>query len=454
MRTCDDDKGTATCRFGGQAWRRVDYASIEHARDDIGYLCVSYAWGPARVAHPFDAGQDVSARALLAVPTAARACLQPQEGLWVDSLCLPSDGPAREASLLRMGEIYGGARMVVVVLSAECAPLLAWFADRGASPLSLNSLEPLAHDTWITRAWTYQEVANSARLCFVAEGHPEVRVEGQPFLERLGHAIAEEFPARGVSTEFIRARYPLLDRYTELLLDWMITDFPERNAYRVLIGMSGRAAERPDDVYAAMLGAIDSPGEGTNSDDDPAERFMRHCESRGDYSFIATTGPRASSPHWRPQPGPLPVVLPWHVYGKGLNGTTSSEGLALRELVLLPRGALLPATLEAIAPWLSKRTDLDADGMALTTRCRLRLEAMGYAGRSAPVTLEAGVFFGHGDEEVAEDDLIAACIGLRWTAGALGLRLRRVDDGTYRLRDVGVIVGHVPLRGGTMTLES
>ena len=139
------------------------------------YICISYAWGDNSITNPvFDGPHLMSARTIGVLQTALHA-LPDAAAIWIYSFCLPPRGdPSRTNSLDRMGDIYEKASKVVVLSEESCSFLklakvgIPSQADMTHTP----ALEALEKDTWVTRAWTYQEITNSNDWSFVTEGHP------------------------------------------------------------------------------------------------------------------------------------------------------------------------------------------------------------------------------------------------------------------------------------------
>jgi len=157
---------SASIELGRKRWVLTDAAPIPNPPDCPSFVCVSYAWGSGRVAHPSEPNRFISDRTVPAMEAAVLAS-HPQ-ALWVDSFCVPSGGPVRSACLMRMGRIYSAASQVVVVLSKGCGEVLAEIATNRR--VTEDQLATLEQDAWVSRAWTYQEAANCRKLVFAAEG--------------------------------------------------------------------------------------------------------------------------------------------------------------------------------------------------------------------------------------------------------------------------------------------
>jgi hypothetical protein len=437
--------GERTVNLGGRPWVVRSFDRVPTKENAPAYACVSYAWGAARTPDPLATGQTISARAIPAAETAIEA-LKP-EALWLDAFCVPNEQPARRECLRNMGAIYAAAAEVVCVLSPACAPLVQELHKRTIDPIALLSLET---DDWVSRVWTYQEMANSRKLLFVAEGTGGPAVGGDNFFSDLMGAIETVRKAEGLDAFEMRARHPRLDSFEELIGDWYMGGYLERTGFQAVSAMDRRTAERPDDYFEALLGVIgaaqhDAPGIG------PAEQFMRLCEMKGDFSFVYCVAPRSTEAGrcWRPLPGRLSAVLSWHSYGDGQPGVLAASHLDLHNVSLMRRGTISAQARTHIEEWwrggrpeLPPPADLAAAALVL-------LRKAGFTGTGGCIELEGGYFFPQ--TLAANTDLVAVATGVQWAHGAPGLLLEG-GDSLMHLRDVGVFVGPVPERGATISL--
>ena len=323
--------------LGGRPWVVRSFDQVPDKEIAPAYTCVSYAWGNGRTPHPLDARRTISERAVPAA-SAAIAALEPQ-ALWLDALCVPDEGPARRDCLRQMGAIYAAATEVVCVLSPACADLLRELhSNRSVAPATFLALET---DDWVSRVWTYQEMANSRKLLFVAEGAGGPAVGGDNFFSDLGGAIEGVKKAEGIDSFEMRARHPRLDAFEELIGDWYTGSYLERSAFQAVSAMDRRTSERPEDYFEALLGVIGAAQHDTPSLD-PAEQFIRLCEMKGDFSFVYCVAPRSRAPGrcWRPLPTRLSAVLSWHSYGDGQSGVLTPRHLDLHNLCCMRRGRI------------------------------------------------------------------------------------------------------------------
>lgn len=153
--------------LGGKQWTVVDQNDVRSPTEAPAYVCVSYVWGADRVPNPFDADRPMSSRAIPALEVTI-AALDP-DAIWLDSVCVPSQEPVRTMCLRSMGAIYAAAKDVVAVLSIPSSRLLDEIRRTGR--VDRQTLLTLEHDEWVSRAWTYQEIANSQAFEFLSEGH-------------------------------------------------------------------------------------------------------------------------------------------------------------------------------------------------------------------------------------------------------------------------------------------
>jgi hypothetical protein len=107
------------------------------------------------------------------------------------------------------GKIYGSASQVAAVLSKSCSIVLEQIQATGrVEPASLLVLE---NDDWVTRAWTYQELANSRKTLFVAEGGSAVSVGLEQFFDEFGFVLSAYKKVHGLDALKMRAVHPRFD---------------------------------------------------------------------------------------------------------------------------------------------------------------------------------------------------------------------------------------------------
>ena len=437
--------------LGGVRWVPTEYTRIPDAAQAPEYTCISYSWGRGRTAHPLRAGQTMSDRAMPALEAAIEA-LRPA-AIWLDALCVPLDDPARAACLRSMGAIYGAASQVVAVLSKPSSAVLDEISTTaGLQPQTLLLLE---NDEWVTRAWTYQEIVNSRRIDFIAEGGPAAPVAGDQLLNVVGQAIDAYKKARGFDAFRMRALYPRLDSLEDLIADYLTAGYLERSAYQAMSAMDRRFAEQAEDHFHALLGAITAEPLDTQNDAvlHPAECFMRVCEAKGDYSFIYSNAPRSAvaGRRWRPVAGRLPAVFPWHSYGDGQTGALYPTHLRLDAMARLHIGAVDADAAQLVDEWLHS-DNASASHAKVTEAVLERLRSGGFTGCGEYLQFEDGYFFPQSALPRDEEPVVVVATGVKWVHGAPALLLAATATNVHDFRDVGVFVGRVPQDGAPVNV--
>jgi len=443
----------ATIQLGGRTWTLIDVRATESDRSPVPYVCVSYAHGKQRSPHPFDHRQQISSAVLPAIEAALAT--EAVQALWVDAFSVPFDEDARAICLRQMGSIYGCASKVIVVLGKDWADALVQ-ARQGRLDASL--LRQLESDAWVSRAWTYQEMANAAQIEFVAEGAPGVYLKAHLLLNALGNTIAGLKKSGALDLFSIRNEYPNLDRFEDLVSGWMGGDYLEGNVYQIMAGMHGRHADpqHPDDVFNAILGAIAPEWEAPAADLglSAAERFMRVCERKPDFSFIFAAGERSREPgrRWRPILSDRPaVIFPWHCQGPPLQGRLREDALDLDQMWRPEAGSLSWELTAAVRRFSWAKTVREAGELP-----RVVLDALrkgDYAGSGDYMELRNGLFFSRAPLPKRSDLLVAVAVGLKLLFGAPALLLAPADaTGRHEVQDVGVYFGIMPDSGETLRL--
>ncbi len=438
--------GGHAVELGGVWWVPTEYTTITNAAQAPPYTCISYSWGRGRTAHPLQAGHTMSDRAMPALEAAIRALRPP--AIWLDALCVPLDEPARAACLRSMGAIYGAAAQVVAVFSAQTSAVLDEISS--TARLQPQTLLLLENDEWVTRAWTYQEIVNSKRIDFIAEGGRVAPVAGDQLLNVVGQAIDAFKKAQGFDAFRMRALYPRLDSLEDLIADYLTAGYLERSAYQAMSAMDRRFAQQADDQFHALLGAITA--EPLDGQDDsrlhPAECFMRVCEAKGDFSFIFCNAPRSAvvGRRWRPVAGPIPAVFPWHSYGDGQTGALHPTHLQLDGMGRLHAGAV-DADAAKLVDWWLQRDSASASSAGVTEALLERLRSGGFTGCGECLQFEAGYVFPQSPLRPDEEPVVVVATGVKWVQGAPALLLRATGTDVYDFRDVGVFVGRVPKDG-------
>ncbi len=460
--------------LAGSRWIMRDY---DQPLDAPPYSCISYAWQDGRVDHAFDAGQRMSARtvpALEATIAATRsvdawsksvqfsykgdaaeekagrdAAMEAAQALWIDALCVPFDEPARSSALRDMGQIFGSAHQVIVVLSDRCAKVLGCIGrDDAIDDPTLLTLEV---ESWTRRAWTYQEAVNSRVLYFLAEGQEDLIVSGQDFLQRVEDGI-DAYKSRHAlgSLAWLEAN-PGLNGLEVLLADYRIAEYSDRSAYQVMSAIGKRTSERPEDYFYAMLGSISSAPPFADQDAavSPAEHFLRLCEAKGDFSFIYCRAARSTAPGrgWCPGAGDFsPVVGGLNIFGKGEAGTVYPGHIQLDEMHFPLRGAISAQGLK-LASIFSGLAGAELAPASVASGVLRKLLALGFTGCGEYLEFETGFFFPQNASSCSDDVSVAVSCGINWVRGGPGIVLRPNGSDPGLFVDVGAFVGVSPKTG-------
>jgi hypothetical protein len=199
----------------GVRWMVTPYTRLPEAGSAPPFTAISYSWGADTVESSFEGGRTVSSRSLPVLEAVLRT-LKP-EALWLDAFCLPPHDPERSACLRRLGALYALATQSAAVLSAPCGPVLAHIHD--TQSIQESMLRTLEQDAWVTRAWTYQELANCQTFQLLAEG-AGVAIPAEQFLDALGHALLqlkkEDRTRGGIRVRGLRN----VESLEEVLADW------------------------------------------------------------------------------------------------------------------------------------------------------------------------------------------------------------------------------------------
>ena len=439
----------SSIEVAGQRWQLVDRGAVPSPTEAPSYICVSYSWGAGRTKNPFDPSQPMAARTRPALETAI-ATLRPA-AVWVDAICVPSQEPARSRCLQSMGAIYAAATGVLAVLSPSPSNRIVLDAV-GQELLSADHLHYLEADDWVSRAWTYQEIVNSRIMSFTIEGQRTAPLAGAMLLNGIGETIRKHQQAAQLDAYEFRERHPRLDAWETAIADWRTADYAERSAYRVMTALIDRKAERADDHFYAMVGAISTArSDPSKADQSPAEYFMRVCEEKGDFSFIYSTAPRASG-SWRPMPGPLPPIISWTSDGERQTGKLNATSLQLLNMASLASGGLDESPRKFIRTWL-QRTVLRPLPTDMAGAVGETLRRAGFDGCGEYVETTDGYFFPQKPLGRASDCRVFAAADISFRFGAPGLLVDPAGAGTAKFRDVGVFVGEVPKNRQTIEIE-
>ena len=449
----------STLSLSGKQWHLQTFT--EHGsrwtplRD---YICVSYIWGSGREPNTFlDEPKEISTNTIPALSAAMSNtdC----KAYWIDAFCIPpkSEDIARRATLESMGYIYSKAVEVRAALSAKSFTAVQDLScnDR----IDDSSLDILNKDEWVKSVWTYQEVVNSQSISFVCPKAPGVVVSGSQFLNHLGFSLGKYKQQCGLSTFDIRQRFPSLDALDDLIADWQIADYGERSALQVMSNMDRREWREGEDknYFYSMIGAVtkdpcERPVE-KETGPDLAELFMDVCKRKKDFSFIFSSAPRSdvTGQRWRPRPGLLTSIVPWHSWGDAQPGKFDEHGFLWLERVLSLQessSSLSAGARQFIAEWLRREQLVDADDDEFVSRSHETLVRMGFTGSAGAIKVGDGLFFPQSTPPPGSTVSIIVSTTICWVFGAPGMARVVAEDKIPRYIP-GVFVGDVGKRTGS-----
>jgi hypothetical protein len=393
-----------------------------------------------------------------------------------------------------MGDIYSAARKVVVVLSKESGEFLKLAKKGIKGRANLNHallLKDLDKDPWVTRSWTYQEIANSKSWLFVAEGNgEETAVDGTSLLDALGNAeIAYRREYKGEDT-VVRLDLPNISSFEDVLAECIVGDPLDKSALQIMSNVHRRIQERDEDYFNAMVGAVvqsdkrnsirmdwekimESPlmeelehqflfkeavKHGTNEKivdaimkplkvAFAANLFMQGCETKGDYSFIYTTAERSKleGQSWRPVVEDLKPICSWHSWGISQPGEIKNGQLELQKMLFLKMGTLNEAAQRFISTWV-RRLYPGASAPASIESVQKCLRVVGFSSENLQaLELGSGYFFPqrHWSDEGIVKVFVSSVICWVFGSPAVLVCQESESDDIYRFLCVGVFVGNV-----------
>ncbi|MBI1890267.1 MAG: HET domain-containing protein [Burkholderiales bacterium] len=449
--------GAAFLELCGKRWVLAEFEKIS---DAPAYMCLSYAWGDGKSPHVFESGRTMSDRTIPVLETAINAVQFPNclsdaltalarqkdsyseklagtiagsKAIWIDALCVPHQEPERGACLRNMGAIYRSASHVIAVVSNKCSAV--FHKIRGKQNLDYDDLIAAERDTWVTRAWTYQEIAASQLMLFAAEGDPTVMVSHLDYLGALVDAVTDYGDANGIKRNQLADHFPMLDKVQELLAELQIDDRP---AFQVISAMNHRYAERDEDKVYAMLGAltVEPPDNAAYLSARPAELFLNVCVAMGDFSFIFCAGPRSELPgrRWLPIGERLtPVVSGLLAFGSGLAGCIKESHLQMNDMCVMKPGPNY--VLAAIGNF---------TGISFGAEILNYLRQKGFTGSGDCLPLEHGYFFSQQPFKRSKEHIVVISNGVSFTQGAPAMLLRSNGTDINEFCDVGVFIGRCP----------
>lgn len=481
----------------GRLWRVTGPHSPEQIKN-LKFHCISYVWGSGIEGDGafFDCKRPVSDKTRPALEAAIKAAeslrredTRPQigkvEAFWIDALCIPQlEGDARQATLERyvdyypvvanwltyrsMGYIYSSAVAVIIVLQGPIWNVIETAASgRSPAPFPLSELQLLEQDKWISRVWTYQELVNGADTYFTTT-NPDVRtpvVQVQRFLNCVGASLNKWKKENEQGEMGVLENFHYLSILEEALGDILMSGYLERTALSVLsnVGLRDLDAKFPENRLLACLGALTkeaSWGTASHSLENLADKLMKVCEARNDYSFIYTSDEKSDDPglRWRPStkqrppngPAHLRPIINWHSSTPefGLTGLTQDthrdeHGFWLDNMVQLRFSASVGQKAVAeLERYLFSSTDSGNPHFIhigiIKPRIGQNLEwseelfkflvKIGFTGCPEPQICEMVLFYSQRDIRGLEEVEIFAAASIVWKFGNPGL-VRWKEDG-------------------------
>lgn len=442
-------------------WVLAEFASISDAPP---YTCISYSWGKGRTENMLEDGQLMSDRTIPVIEAMVKASQSPEQwanalneanslpealeasqAIWIDALCVPSRDPARAACLRSMGAIYSSATQVVAVLPESCSELLHQISD--TRHMNAEGLFLLNADDWITRAWTYQEIANSKNTFFIAQGDGSVLIPEIDFLNVILTDTTDYAETKNIDKSELALQFPRLESLQEMFAEHHLAAFQPQSVYQVISAMHKRDSERENDRIYAMIGVVtDLPS--YRPDDvslHPAEYFMQLCEAKDDYSFIYSAAPRSEVPGrgWRPLAGQIPPVLSGLLAsGSGQRGYLKATHLQMDNMCRMKPGTLNSDGTKAISYFLeSCNIDLSSPSDIIAGAILKQLRQKGFSGCGEYLVLENGYFFPQSSLNRSDDIFVVTSHDVLWLSGGPGLLLRSNGTDINQFCDVGVFIG-------------
>ena len=352
----------------GRHWRLTDPIDITHDELIPSYVCISYVWGPNRLPNSYIKAGAISDQTIPALATAIRSTNL--RAFWTDFFCVPTKQPQRQATLEGMGFIFSRAAQVIAVLSQPSFNALEQMSKQDT--IDEDSLDILEQDEWIRSVWTYQEVVNGRHLVFACGNNPGT-IDFAKCLNCVGYTFQLYKKKYNLDAFDIRQRYPGLDALEDLIADYLTADYTLRSALQVMSNMDRRSYKVPENHFYSMIGAIThTPPSWAAADSftSLASTFMAVCESKNDYSFIYSSAPRAAKPPWRPEPGFIPSILPWHLEGEAQRGYHDPQGFWLEDMLpLSPNATINDAGKQVISTWLSLPEVIQQSTSTLAAHC-------------------------------------------------------------------------------------
>ncbi|KAF4620142.1 hypothetical protein G7Y89_g14678 [Cudoniella acicularis] len=463
-------------------WWRVTGPHAFPDPDHLKFHCISYAWGPGKAdkGSLFNCKIEISDQTKPALEAAIRAAsaVSAESGeaaikaFWIDAICIPQlQSPERLKTLESMGFIYSAAASTIVILQDYTWGVIKAVGDSWR-PMTSEEMQIVEQDGWASRVWTYQELVNSVNTYFTAispTGRGQFVSAGR-LLDCVGISLRKWQQAKDFGISQTLITFPNLNHLSDSLLDWRLAGMIDRSILGVLSNMNSRNfdPDYPGNRILACMGAISqdvSWGPESSTLAERAEKLMRMCEAKGDYSFIYTSDIRDDIPgkRWRPNPhqpeSTTPVhLLPiatWHIESnKQQAGRLTSEGLWLDDMVRLE---LVESISVATTLFLQRflygmeetgkprsdgggiyRGENRPEGTLVEVMLHF-LKSIGYEGHHEPQVCERGLFYSQINLSGLKSVELYAASRLAWVFGKPGLA-RWMEEGSIKYC-AGIFVG-------------
>jgi hypothetical protein len=401
------------------------------------YICVSYAWENITKKHPFSNETKISNRTLSVLQTACYSYKQllnsnekdivETNKIWVDSLCIPlNNKEEKELHYFLMGEIYSKSMAVFVVLSTETEVVLN--KVRNGNNFIEVDFEILNQDKWVSRQWTYQEIANTGIIYICSENSKEKPISASDFFEKIANEIHFFSKTNGLSELDFQEKLPYLTSLEAVFMDWKVMDYLERSIYQVMVNMEYRMSDYSSSKLKAMFGCISNQLQSINfNSKDDYSIFLEICKLKEDYSFIFNTSKnrKLTNEKWCPISYDFKPIFSWlYCYGEGQKGKYKNGGLELYNIIIekISKPKEDPLKKEEMTDYLKK---------------------LKFEGSYLLFETESGYFFNQFEINLMDSEYsIGISTGIKWSFGAPAILIKKSPlPGIYDFISSGVFFG-------------
>lgn len=433
--------GSKFITLEGRSWCLSDPFDLTKPDQIPKYSCISYSWGSAREPNPLGETIEMSNRTIPSLAAAIRA--QKSNAFWTDVFCVPAEEPERQATLMNMGYIYGHCAETIIVLSP--ASFRAVEQASRNQILTDEALQNLEGDPWVSSVWTYQEAVNCQDAYFVSEAEGSEPVELSQFFSQLGYSLERWRKRKGAGYLDYRASFPRLDAFEDLIGDQMLAAYGQRSAYLVMSSMDRRLAGDPKNRSYAMIGAMTQDVSNVHPVD-PSEAFMTICDAKNDYSYIFSSEERDGDPskRWRPAPGMLRAIFPWHSWGLAQRARHDADGIWLEDMLsLTPSSIMGDKGKEEILRWIKQLGVQARRNAPIGESLYSIISTAGFSGSESYLTTTEGLFFPQHPLAGTDNVKILVSTQVRFVFGAPALAAVAAGEETASYVP-GLFAGSVP----------